>query len=530
MRIFIKNGMIYDGGGGKPFQGGLLVENDRLAAVGGLDDTCRADQVIDAAGLAVTPGFIDTHRHGDLAALSDPDFGKIELAQGITTAFSGNCGLSAYPNADASRQEWLDFIEPCLGKTTGAANFARYADYMRALGQINLRINLGGLVGSGAVKTAVKGFAKTPFTPDEMARAQNLLADALASGAFGVSSGIMYVPDYYSTKEEWINLLKPLSGSGGLLTCHVRGEGDSLVDSVAEAAEISRLAGVPLNISHFKSVGVRNWNRALYQAVGLIEKAGADITVDAYPYTGGATTLMTLLPPCVVREKIADTVDDLSTAAGVERVRRALAQEQPGWDNMIASIGWERIIISSVNLDEDKGYVGKNIAEITGSETTADPVQWLCDLVCRERGKVGIILMSMAQEDVDAVLRLPYSMVISDSLYGNMDSPHPRLYGSFAKIIRDYVQERHILPLETAVYKMSGLTARRFGIKDRGRLIPGYFADINIFDPAKFRDQATFTHPRQLSAGLDTVLVNGRPAYRRGVFTEPAPGSILIRN
>ena len=274
----------------------------------------------------------------------------------------------------------------------------------------------------------------------------------------------MYQPECYSSREEIVSLVKMLAPFSRPLTCHIRGEGNHLLSSVREVIEIAKEAEVPLNISHFKATGKNNWGITIGRAIDLIEDArtqGQDVTVDAYPYSGGSTTLLSLLPPVMMEETVEQTLQVLSTKVGRERLCREIYNEHDRWDNMVTAIGWERILISSVTKGENLKYSGKTFsaaAELAGYDECA---LFLCDLLLEEDGKVGIIVLSMSQQDVDRVLKLPYSMVISDALYGVSDSPHPRLYGSFSKVLHEYVNERKILCLEEAIHKMTCLPAQR---------------------------------------------------------------------
>lgn len=510
--IQIKNAVVCDGTGAKPFPGEVLIKGDRLEAVspaplGNLDA-----EVVDAGGRAVTPGFIDAHRHCDLAALYDPEFGRAELAQGVTTAVMGNCGLAPAPCAAEYRDELYDFLEPCLGRAPKDSFFPKVSDFFRALEAKKHPLNLGVLGATGAVTTAAKGFSNTPFTPESRKKAEYFVRDAMEAGALGLSCGIMYTPECYSTTEDFAALAGLAGEYGGYLTSHIRGEGNSLTESVNEVLEIGRRAGVPVNISHFKVTGLKNHGRGIQRAIAALEEAraaGQDATADAYPYTGGSTTILSLIPPTVLEQARGDVNGFLGTDAGKRTLAEEIEKDFPGWDNMVFSIGWERIIISSVVREADRVYTGLDFSRAAALAGVSQ-AELLCGLVAGNAGKVGVILMSMAQEDVDRVLALPFVSLISDSLYGGGDSPHPRLYGSFPKFLREYVGEKKLLPLEEAVKKMTSLPAKRLGIRDRGVLKPGNYADLLLFDPAAFTDRATWQQPTRLAQGLDRVFVNGK--------------------
>ncbi len=529
MRTWIQGGTVYDGSGSEPFQADLLVEDKIITQVGRVDGQ-DADEVIDARGMAVTPGFIDSHRHGDFALFTDPDYGTAELAQGITTVINGNCGMSAAPMAPPFQQEWYAFIEPCLGRPPRDADFRSFARYFEAASACRLPLSVGSLVGTGTVKAGVRGMGGGAYSAREMQLARQALCEALDAGAMGISCGIMYVPECWSASGEYAELLKPAARWGRPLCCHMRGEGDTLVQAVEEAIDIAARAELPLNISHFKVFGRQNWGRTLPLAIDRIEQArakGQPVTVDFYPYTGGSTTLLTLVPPCCLRETTQATLEYLASPEGTDRLRREILREQPGWDNMVQSIGWERVIVSSVTGEKNQRAQGMSIPEICRLFGDTDETACMVRLLCEEQGKVGVIVMSMDPADVELVAGLPYSTVISDALYGAPDFPHPRLYGAFPRVLRHLVRERKILSLEAAVHKMSGQTAALFGLKDRGLLRPGLRADINLFDPATVEDAATFSAPKQLARGMHRVLVGGKTAFPQGQRVPQAQGGLL---
>lgn len=521
----IKNGLIYDGLGNAPFRSDILIRNGRISEIGcGL--TFQADHIIDACGMAVTPGFIDIHRHCDVQPFNNSQFGDALLTQGITTTVVGNCGISMTPaSPDPVRaDETYAFYEPVLGPVS--PGLARtYPDYMNALDQMSLPVNIASLIGTGSVKTTVKGFSDTPYTDQEMEQATALVEEAMQEGAPGASVGIMYLPECYSTTQEFARLLEPVGRHNGVVTAHIRGESERLTDSVKEIITIGRLAGCAVEISHFKSVGMANWRKDIHRAIGLIEEAreqGQDVTCDFYPYDGGSTALTTMLPPVFVGGDMKSALMRLGTQEGVNLFRQLSSRTYDDWDNLAVTLGWDRILISGVVKQHNKKFLGKNVTDAASEFGFEDAASFAAYLMHDEEGRTAIINMSMCQDDIDTVARLPYSIVISDSIYADTDTPHPRLYGSFPKIIREYVKERGLLSMETAIQKMTSLPAARMKLEDRGRLEKGCYADINIFDPDIFRDNATFEHPAMLSTGLSYCILQGRTALRNG-----APSGIL---
>lgn len=529
MRTLIQGGTVYDGTGMPGFRADMLVQNGRIDSIAPALHAGDA-QIIDATGKAVTPGFIDMHRHCDTAPMTDPDFGRIELAQGITATVVGNCGLAPVPCAAATKAELYDFLAPVTGPVPPDVCFADYGQYVSALQTARPRIHMGFFAAAGAIKTSIKGFSNTPYSTQELRLAADRVREAVDHGALGVSLGIMYAPECYSTQNDLVTVVAPAARNDGLLTCHIRGEGDTLVASVREVLRIGERAGMRVNISHFKATGMRNWRRAIFEALEVIDTArsqGQDATVDVYPYDAGATMLFSLVPPSILGADNAETLRTLSTTAGKAALRKAIAQEHAGWDNMALSIGWDRILISSTSLPEHRNYPGQDIAALAQRLGYGEPSDFVCDLLCAEQGKVGIIVRSMSVKDVEAIARLPYAVLISDALYGGGTHPHPRLYGAFPRAIHELVFAQGVLTLEQALQKMCGMPAERLRLQGRGILRPGAVADINIFDPRALRDQATFERPVQLATGMNRVLVAGQTAWYDQTVSTGTFGTLL---
>lgn len=528
--ILIKNGTIYDGMGKEPYQADILLEGDKIKRIGKIPDA--ADLVIDASGKAVTPGFVDIHRHHDAKPLNDSQFGRVELAQGITTAVAGNCGISITPRPedDEAAKAYYDFEEAVMGPISLNGPHT-YAQYMNQLDEIPLPLNMGSMVGTGTVKICVKGFADTPYTQKELDQARDLIEDAMKEGACGISLGIMYLPECYSSTDEFAYILEPVGRFHGVIATHIRGEGDSMISSVREVLEIARKAGCALEISHFKSCGMKNWRKDIHTAIGLIEDArrdGMDVTVDFYPYEGGSTALTTMLPPVFVAGDLNRALERLGTPEGVEEFRKASSMLYDDWDNFCITLGWDRIIISGV-IPENEKFLGMSVTDAAGKYGFEDAVALAAYLMHSENGKTAIINMSMCQEDIDTVARLPYSNIISDSIYAKTDTPHPRMFGAFPKVIQEYVRERGIYTMSEAVRRMTSMPASRMGIEKRGLLKEENFADVLVFDPAVFRDNATFVDPAHLATGLDYCIVNGKIAIDHDCYTGVNAGKNLRR-
>lgn len=531
--VIIKNGKIYDGSGNPTFYSDIHIRGKKIIEIAP-DIVQSGALVIDATGKDVTPGFIDIHRHCDIAVFTNPNFGEIELSQGITTTFVGNCGLAPVPSVPSWRKDLYGYLEVIVGKIPDDLYFETYEEYRKALEQASIPINIGFFAASNSIKIALKGFGRKEYTKEEILHAQEYVRTAGKQGAFGVTLGIMYQPECYSKKEELVEIVKAASDWGGLLCTHIRGEGDSLVESVKEVIDIAASAKVALNISHLKSTGIKNWNRAIFEAIDVIEdarKSGQDITADFYPYDGGSTTLQSLLPPTIMEDDIEELINNLSGTDGKRKLRLALNMEHAGWDNMSKSIGWERILISSVTLEKNIFMQGQSIACVAEKLGYEEPSDFVADLLIEESGKVGIIVLSMLWKDVETVARLPYTMLISDSLYGGDGSnAHPRLLGTTARFINNFVLERKVLSMEQAINKMTGMPARRLGLQNRGLLKAGYQADLLICSLENFKDHADYTGKHGVCTGLDTVFIGGKQVFSQGIILDRTSGEVLRKN
>jgi N-acyl-D-amino-acid deacylase len=526
--VLIRGGLVYDGSPGAPRACDVLIRGDRIAKVApGISEPAAHE--VDARGCVVCPGFVDIHRHLDARPFTDWR-GEAELRQGITTAVAGNCGFSLAPMG-ALTDQLRAHLEPILGLLPEAVP-AGFPSYLRALDRAAKPLNLAAMVGTGSVRIAVKGFAAGSWTAEEMARAQAMIEEALDAGACGVSLGIMYVPECYAGREEFARLLRPLGERGGVCAVHIRGEGDSLVDSVKEAVDIARLAGCALHISHFKSCGVDNWRREIHKAIDVMDAArdaGLDLTCDFYPYTGGSTALTTMLPPDYIAGDLAGALWRLGTERGVAAFRDSISRLYPGWDNFALTLGWERVIISSVRHAHNRRYLGMTVADAALRFGFPDAAALAAHLMHDEAGATAIINMSMCQDDVDTVAGLPYAMVVSDAIYAQTDTPHPRMFGAQPRILREYVRERGVLSMQQAIHKMTAMPARRMGLAGRGELKEGFFADVLVFDPEQFRDNAVFGDSAKPATGLQWAFVNGVPAVRDDALLAQGAGRLLRR-
>ena len=521
----IRNAQIIDGSGAPAFSGDVAVSGGTIAAVGQLG-SIPAARVIDGGGRYLTPGFIDIHRHGD-AALFRPGYGRAELAQGLTTVLNGNCGLSLAPVAGPHREETLRYLTPIVGSMPEGRDFPTLADYRSQASRVPLALNTGMLVGMGTLRALTAGFQDRPLTDGEYRQLHGLLEQALADGALGVSLGLGYAPECFYTTDQLIRALEPLRNSGRVITVHMRQEGDGVVAALKEMLSVARALGTPVEISHLKAIGKRNWGRAVPEMLRLISQAreeGLDITCDVYPYPAGSTQLLHVLPPEFQSGGPEALTAALKDPAARQSIRRRM-ETGTDFENITALAGFENVLATSLHQPENRPFEGRSIADIAAAQGK-DPFDALFDLLASERCAVSMIDFIASEEDITAILCAPFSGVISDSTYpGGL--LHPRVYGTYPRLLETYVRSRAILPLETAVYKITRRAADRFGLSKKGRIEAGADADLCLFDLTRIHETGSWQAPDRLAEGMDWVFVNGVPAIAEGSFTGTAGGHIL---
>jgi N-acyl-D-amino-acid deacylase len=523
--VVIKNGKIVDGSGNPWFYGDVGVKDGKIVSVGFVDQ--EALKVIDANRQVVSPGFIDGHCHSDLMILNHP-LSEIKLQQGVTTEVVGNCGLAPAPISREYADQLRNYIQPVLGETRGEWSWNTVEQYISALIQVQPSENIATYAAHGALRIAVMGFVNRAASAREVDRMKVLLEEGLKAGAIGLSIGLLYAPGSYSSKEEIAELCSVLPKYNGLLSTHIRGEGNSLIPSLKEVIWIARKAGVSLHVSHLKAAGKRNWGKVL-EALEIISDAraqGMDITCDVYPYSAGSTMLTTILPPWSLEGGIQQTLERFKDASIRRRIKEELSHEQSSWDNLVCSTGWGSVYISSVQSAENRQLEGKQMAEV--SEMRGQhPVDCMMDLLLEENGRVSIVYFHMSDDDVKQVISWDKSLIASDSLHCETGKPHPRLYGSFPRVFAKYVRDEKVLSLEEAVRKLTSFPAQRFKLGTRGLIVPGYAADFVIFNPDTITDLATYQNPKQYPEGISHVSVNGTFAMENGKHTNARKGAFI---
>ena len=476
----ITGGQVIDGTGAPARRADVGVTGDRVTTVGDLAAE-PAGRTIDAAGRTVTPGFIDMHSHSDWRLWGNRR-AESKIRQGVTTEVVGNCGFSPAPVSDEYRSEMQGFalyVPPGMDFSWNSVG-----DYLARYESDGVALNVAQLIGHGTLRLAAMGFARRPPTAREQAHMERMMDEAMADGAYGLATGLIYAPGSYAATEEIIGIARRAAGGRGFYASHIRGEGATLLDAVAEAIRVGREGGLPAQVSHVKAAGRPNWGRVA-DALALIDAAraqGQDVMGDVYPYTASSTTLRTLLPDWVLEGGIDAMLKRLADGPTRDRIRRDLTG---GGETLLRGLDWSDIMVAYSPSRPDAQ--GRRIAEIAAARGQ-DPLDAAIELIVAEQGKGYMILFQLDEADLRRALVHEHVMIGSDgsSLAAEgplaVGKPHPRSYGTFPRVLGRYARDERVLSLESAVWKMTGLPARRLGLADRGVLAPGAKADVVVFD------------------------------------------------
>ena len=482
--LIIRNASVLDGTGAAATDADVAITGDRITAVGDVAQSAAAE--IDADGKTLAPGFVDVHTHDDGALLRHPGM-EFKLSQGCTSLVIGNCGFSAVPAVPGEREK-----SGLIGVTPTWTDLDGFRD---AVAEANPAVNAMALVGHNTTRSLVMGLERRAPTDTELDEMRALVQAAMAQGACGFSTGLIYEPGRYCETDEIIELAKESAQVGGIYATHMRNEGDRLLEAVDEAIEIGTTAELPVQISHHKSAGRRNWGKIglSLAKVDQANAAGADVTLDVYPYTAGSGPMAQYFNLANIDPELAEVIRFASCPA----------------------------------FREYEGRMAVDVAADLGIPVT----QLIHDVISAPDGDRTLCIQFIIDNaDIEENLRHPLMMIGSDGIPDLRGQPHPRLFGTFPKVLGYYVRERGVLELAEAVRRMTSLSCDRFGFVDRGRVAEGQFADLVLFDPDAVADTATYDHPKQEATGIDTVIVNGRVAFDHGMHTRIGGGRLLSFN
>jgi len=510
--LIIKNGLVIDGKGDKPLRVDVAVIDGVVSGVGNFH-RIECASMIDATGQIVAPGFIDTHTHDEsfLLGKGDP---LAKLSQGITFECVGSCGKSIHPTNPKTVALLQNYLGPALGGAEREFDWSSWGEFVSAHPQHNQPLKMASFVGHGSLRIAVLGFENRKPNSEELHKMCYLLEKELSEGCVGLSLGLSYPPGVFAETSELVTLAQVATRLNKPVVSHMRSESNSMIEAVQEMIEVARKSGCRMIISHHKAAGKNNYHK-VHDSLALIEQArdeGLDIGVDVYPYTAGNTSITALLPPWTLSGGIPALLNALRDIHLRSRIETEINQER-SWENLIDAAGWEGISISScTHLSE---LEGKSLDQIALS-MNKDPFEALFEIISITQGQCRVLVDDIDEEDVCFVLSHPLSQVISDST-DVIGKPHPRLYGTFPRVLGRYVRDKHVLGLVEAIKKMTSLPAARYNLKNRGVLEPGAAADIVIFDPEKITDTATYTNPRSYPRGISAVISSGKLVLLNGI-------------
>lgn len=525
--LLIINGLIVDGSGNAPVTGSIAVNGDTITAVGSLGTT-TARQVVDANGLAVSPGFINMLSWSTESLLVDPR-SQSEIRQGVTLEVMGE-GSSMGPLTDAMKKEMRDQ----QGDLKYDITWTTLGEYLEGLEKKGVAPNVASFVGATSVRVHEVGYADREPSAEELARMKDLVRAAMREGALGVGSSLIYAPAFYAKTPELIELCKAAAEFGGSYISHLRSEGGRFLEAIDELIQIARAAKVPAEIYHLKAAGRDNWGKvdAAIAKIEAARKEGLRITADMYTYPAGATGLDAAMPPWVQEGGYDEWAKRLKDPAIRARVKKEMATPTLEWENFFTGAGPDGMLLSAFKNEALKPYTGKTLSEVAKLRGTS-PQDTAMDLVIEDGTRVGVVYFLMSEDNVRKQLRLPWVSFGSDAESVTagppftLSNPHPRAYGNFARWLGKYVRDEKLVPLEEGVRRLSALPADNLGLKDRGRLAAGMKADIVIFDPNTIQDHATFDKPHQYATGVRDVFVNGVQVLKDGEHTGATPGRFV---
>ena len=526
--ILIEGGTVVDGTGslGKPLD--VAIDGAKIARL------CKRSEAkgamkIDATGLIVCPGFIDIHSHSEFQLLANP-LAESKIRQGVTTELVGNCGSSPAPAIGVARKELEGYAELAEVRL----DWVTMDEYLLRLSHLKTSVNVATLVGASTLRQCIIGNSNTKAGEDELARMNQLLADAILQGGFGLSSGLIYVPGFFASTEELVSLASTSASLGGFYASHIRGEGRTLIKAVEEAIRIGREAHSRVEISHHKACGRPSWG-TVGRTIAMIEEAreqGVDVSFDVYPYTASCTYLDTLLQPWAREGSKEEILERIRAPQTRKRIIHEFVTPTESMEDIVTDTGWENINVMGFSSDLYKRFDNNTIAQIAEA-IGKDPAETTLDILVGENLRAIAVFHEMDEDDVVKVISHPLAAIGSD---GEAEAPygpsgkhatHPRAYGTFPRALRRYVLDKKLVPLEEMIRRMTLWPAQRIGLQDRGVLASGMAADIVAFDPEKIRDLATYEDSHRYPEGIEYVIVNGAVTIDHGEHTKERAGQVL---
>lgn len=530
MKKLIRNGFIADGSGKPGYKADVLLNDGIIEKIAQTIDAASADtegaQVIDAEGLVVAPGFIDTHSHSDLRVLVEPEVAP-KVMQGITTEILGQDGISMAPLPQEYISPWRKNLAGLDGDSDQIDwNYETTENYLKMIDEVKPGLNECYLVPHGNIRMEAMGLENRLPNDEELEKMCAITRREMEAGAVGLSTGLIYMPCAYSESKEIIEMCKVVAEYDGLFVIHQRSEADTILDSMEEVIKIGRESGVKIHYSHFKVCGKKNWDK-VDKVIELLEdakKEGIRVSFDQYPYVAGSTMLGVILPPWVHDGGTDKVLERLADPELRKKMVYDIEHGIPGWDNFVEFAGLDQIFVTSVKTDKNKDAIGLNLVEL-GNLRGKDPYDATFDLLYEEENAVGMVDFYGTEEHVIRIMKRPEMNACTDGLLGG--KPHPRVYGAFPRILGKYVREEKALTLEEAVYKMTKKPATTFNMTGRGEVKEGYQADLCIFNPETVIDKGTFVDPVQYPEGIEYVIVGGELAVEKGKHTGRRNGVVL---
>lgn len=530
MTTLIKNGTIVDGSGEPRYDADILIVDEKIAKIEKDIDESLAKNVIDAEGLIVAPGFIDTHSHSDLYVLENPEV-MPKIAQGITTEFLGQDGVSMAPLPKEYISSWRKNLAGLNGVSDGIDwGFENSENYLKMIEDANPGLNYAYLVPHGNVRMEAMGIEDRLPNDEEIEHMCDIVRREMEAGCFGLSTGLVYIPCAYSDSKEIIEMCKVVAEYDGVFVTHQRSEADTILESMDEILEIGRKSGVRVHFSHFKVCGKNNWKYipGMLEKLDQAKEEGIKVTLDQYPYTAGSTMLGVALPAWAHEGGTNKLIERLQNEDDRQRMKKDIIEGIPGWDNFIDFAGFDGIFITSVVTDKNQDLVGLSLEEIAEKQDK-DPFDAMFDLLVEEENGVGMVDFYGKEEHIVEFMRRDEMNLCTDGLM-SPGKPHPRLYGSFPRLIGKFGRDDGYFSLEETVQKATGKAADAMMLKSRGYLKEGYYGDITIFSYKDIIDNSTYTDPVQYPSGIKYVLVNGELALDNNEHTGVLNGKVLRKN